>query len=101
MLLPAAPSFDSVNVTVDGVKYVSMAWSPGRTTHRASYIFERGIWRATCRSCGWQTSDVVHRQAALLFRAHIRSEALSQEQGDGAAHREEGLAVDANEVIEP
>jgi hypothetical protein len=40
--------------------------------HRASYIFERGIWRATCRCCGWQTSDPDRRRANSLFRMHIQ-----------------------------
>ncbi len=52
-----------------------MQGARGRTAHRANYIFERGIWKATCRACGWQASDEVRRQAALLFRSHIRSAA--------------------------
>ncbi len=50
-----------------------MAGPAAQTAHRANYIFERGIWKATCRHCGWQASDEVRRQAALLFRGHIRS----------------------------
>lgn len=38
--------------------------------HRAEYILERGIWRATCKVCGWGTSDPARRQAAALFRQH-------------------------------
>lgn len=40
--------------------------------HRASYILERGVWCATCRVCGWRTSDPQRRQAATLFRLHIQ-----------------------------
>ncbi len=55
-----------------------MQGAPGRTTHLANYILERGVWKATCRACGWQASDEVRRQAALLFRSHIRSAAAEQ-----------------------
>lgn len=41
--------------------------------HRAEYILERGIWRATCKVCGWATSDPARRQAAALFRQHWHS----------------------------
>jgi hypothetical protein len=44
----------------------------GRSTHRATYILECGTWRATCRECGWSTSDAQRRRAATLFRVHIQ-----------------------------
>jgi hypothetical protein len=40
--------------------------------HRAAYILECGTWRATCRICGWSAADPQRRQAATLFRLHIR-----------------------------
>jgi hypothetical protein len=43
--------------------------------HHASYIFERGVWRATCRLCGHTITDPGRRQAATLFRNHIRDAA--------------------------
>jgi hypothetical protein len=51
---------------------MSQGLTSGRTSHRADYILERGMWRAICRECGWQTSDAQRRQAATLFRAHIQ-----------------------------
>jgi hypothetical protein len=45
--------------------------SSHKTTHRASYILERGHWNATCRDCGWQTSSPKRQLAASLFRVHI------------------------------
>jgi hypothetical protein len=41
--------------------------------HLATYILELGTWRATCRVCGWTVSDHQRRQAAALFRMHIRA----------------------------
>ena len=46
----------------------------GVTSHRATYIRERGIWYATCRNCGWQTSDVQRRRAMSSFRVHIQDQ---------------------------
>lgn len=43
--------------------------------HRADYILERGVWRARCRLCSWEVSDPTRRQAASLFRQHIRAAA--------------------------
>ena len=40
--------------------------------HRAQYILERGVWKARCRLCAWETEDPTHRQAMVLFRSHIR-----------------------------
>lgn len=40
------------------------------TCNRASYIFERGQWRATCRTCGHQVLHPSRRSAAALFRMH-------------------------------
>ncbi len=40
--------------------------------HRASYILERGVWKARCRLCGCEVADPIRRQAAALFRQHIR-----------------------------
>ena len=37
---------------------------------RAAYILERGAWRATCRDCGWHTTDPSRRRAAAMFRLH-------------------------------
>jgi hypothetical protein len=42
------------------------------TRHRGTYILEFGVWRATCRECGWAVTDPQRRQAAALFRRHIR-----------------------------
>ena len=46
----------------------------GMTDHRASYILERGLWRATCRACGWQVSDEQRRRACAMFRSHITAQ---------------------------
>ena len=43
-----------------------------RTEHRADYLRERGTWHATCRACGFQTSDPLRNRAATQFRSHIR-----------------------------
>jgi hypothetical protein len=40
--------------------------------HRADYILERGIWRASCRLCDYRTTDPSRRRAAADFRNHIR-----------------------------
>jgi hypothetical protein len=40
--------------------------------HRASYILEQGVWRATCRACGYKVTDPQRRRATSIFRAHIR-----------------------------
>jgi hypothetical protein len=42
------------------------------TRHRATYILEMGVWRATCRACGYSVTDPRRRQAAAVFRNHIR-----------------------------
>jgi len=44
-----------------------------RTTHRASYILERGSWHATCQGCGWHTSSPKRQVAASVFRLHIQA----------------------------
>jgi hypothetical protein len=44
-----------------------------RTIHRASYILERGMWNATCRGCGWQTSSPKRQLTASVFRLHIQA----------------------------
>ena len=46
-----------------------LAGAPGLHI-RASYLLERGMWRATCRDCGWHTEDVDRRRAASRFRLH-------------------------------
>ena len=43
-----------------------------RSPHRADYILERGVWKATCRECGWKVADTHRRQAATQFRVHIQ-----------------------------
>ncbi len=37
---------------------------------RATYSFELGTWKATCRACGWQVSDPNRRRAVSRFRMH-------------------------------
>lgn len=44
----------------------------GHTAHRANYTLERGMWRATCRKCGFTLTDVSRQRAMSLYRAHIR-----------------------------
>jgi hypothetical protein len=45
-------------------------------THlRATYSFELGTWKATCRACGWQVSDPNRRRAAARFRLHHKDPA--------------------------
>jgi hypothetical protein len=50
--------------------------------HRADYILECGVWRARCRLCNWEVTDPVRRQAATLFRYHIRAAASLPSEGD-------------------
>jgi hypothetical protein len=40
--------------------------------HRADYLLVRGVWKARCRLCAWETADPMRRQAMALFRAHIK-----------------------------
>jgi hypothetical protein len=40
--------------------------------HRAEYLLERGVWKARCRLCAWETADPMRRQAMALFRLHIK-----------------------------
>jgi hypothetical protein len=40
--------------------------------HRAVYTLERSVWKARCRICGCEVTDPDRRQAAALFRQHIR-----------------------------
>jgi hypothetical protein len=44
--------------------------------HRATYILELGVWRATCRACDYSTTDPNRRRVASVFRNHIRDIAL-------------------------
>ena len=39
--------------------------------HRAGYRLEVGVWKATCKICGWEVRHPVRRQAATIFRRHI------------------------------
>jgi hypothetical protein len=40
--------------------------------HHATYVLERGVWRATCRVCRFEVTDSDRRRANGLFRNHIR-----------------------------
>jgi hypothetical protein len=40
--------------------------------HRATYTFEMGVWRATCRVCGYSVTESRRSRAASQFRNHIR-----------------------------
>jgi hypothetical protein len=46
----------------------------GDPAHRADYVLDRGMWRATCRACGLKLSDPDRRQVASQFRQHIRDQ---------------------------
>ncbi len=39
--------------------------------HRATYRLEVGVWKGTCKVCGWEVRHPVRRQAATIFRHHI------------------------------
>jgi hypothetical protein len=39
--------------------------------HRATYRLEVGVWKGTCKVCGWEVRHPVRRQAATIFRRHI------------------------------
>jgi hypothetical protein len=41
--------------------------------HHAVYTFERSVWKARCRLCGCEVSNPDRRQAAAMFRQHIRA----------------------------
>jgi hypothetical protein len=47
--------------------------SEGVSGHRATYILEHGTWKARCRTCGWEVEHHMRRQAASLFRYHIKA----------------------------
>jgi hypothetical protein len=47
----------------------------GDAAHRADYVLDRGVWKATCRVCGFKLSDPDRRQVASQFRQHIRDRA--------------------------
>lgn len=51
----------------------------GHTAHRANYTLERGMWRATCRKCGFTLTDVSRQRAMSLYRAHIRETGSADE----------------------
>jgi hypothetical protein len=40
--------------------------------HRADYILERGLWRVSCRVCGWKAVDADRRRLASRFRFHLQ-----------------------------
>lgn len=50
---------------------------------RATYSFELGTWKATCRACGWQISDANRRRAAARFRLHHKNLARPPEEPIG------------------
>jgi hypothetical protein len=52
---------------------VTSSTAPNRTTHRAVYTLELGIWHATCRECGFRVSDADRRRAAAVYRQHIKT----------------------------
>ena len=68
------------------------------TAHRGTYILEFGVWRATCKECGWAVTDPQRRQAAALFRRHIRQSeifglsALDDTTSSPGRHLDEGAA---------
>lgn len=41
--------------------------------HRADYILERGVWRVSCRVCGWKATDPERRKLASRFRFHLHA----------------------------
>jgi hypothetical protein len=61
--------------------------------HRATYFLERGVWRARCRVCGYETFDANRQMAASSFRHHIRltrldaGSAVAAKHPDGAVKR--------------
>jgi hypothetical protein len=46
--------------------------------HRANYTLELGVWHATCKVCGHGVSDPIRRQAAAIYRRHIRETSLAK-----------------------
>lgn len=46
--------------------------TPPSECRRATYLLERGVWRATCVSCGSQFTDTDRRRLNQLFRTHIQ-----------------------------
>ncbi len=40
--------------------------------HRAGYVLEMGLWRATCLTCGYSVTALQRRQAAMEFHNHAR-----------------------------
>ena len=39
---------------------------------RATYLLERGVWRATCNACGQQFADPDRRRLNRVFRTHVQ-----------------------------
>ena len=46
--------------------------------HRATYTLERGVWSATCRTCGFTVKDINRSRAATWFLTHIRAVRLQR-----------------------
>jgi hypothetical protein len=51
----------------------SAAATPPSPRHRPDYVLERGVWRVSCRVCGWEATDSVRRQLACRFRFHLQT----------------------------
>lgn len=66
--------------------------------HRATYIRERGTWYATCRACGWSTSDVLRRRAMSSFRIHIQERREAESFGAGFSDSFQPQAAAAPEL---
>ncbi len=75
------------------------------TRHRGTYILEFGLWKATCKECGWVVTDPQRRQAAALFRRHIRQSELidlnspEDTTSSSGCHLEEGAASTGTATI--
>ena len=55
---------DSLELTPTG--------SPPDQCRRATYVLERGVWRATCNACGQQFADPDRRRLNQVFRCHVQ-----------------------------
>jgi hypothetical protein len=62
--------------------------------HRADYLLVRGVWKARCRLCAWETADPLRRQAMALFRAHIKeAKAVALQAANGRDAEADAVAL--------
>lgn len=61
---------------------------------RATYVLEHGTWTARCNTCHWEVRHPIRRQAASLFRYHIRAARSAPAVAERVDLRESVLAAE-------